>query len=117
RSGPAELGSNAASQAPVVTVVVPGRSTVAGEISATGTLAARREMPVGSVGEGGQVVQVLVEPGQWVKAGQVLAVIDRSVQTQQQASLAAQVSVAAADAQLAQANLDRALKLVDRGFI
>jgi RND family efflux transporter MFP subunit len=44
-------------------------------------------------------------------------VIDRSVQAQQQASLAAQVSVAQADARLAQANLDRALKLVDRGFI
>lgn len=112
-----ELGAQAASQAPVVTVIVPGRSTVTGRISATGTLAARREMPVGSVGEGGQVVRVLVEPGQWVKAGQVLAVIDRSVQTQQQASLTAQISVAAADARLAQANLARALKLVDRGFI
>lgn len=112
-----ELGQNAVSQAPAVTVIVSGRTTVAGRISATGTLAARREMPVASVGEGGQVAQVLVEPGQWVKAGQVLAVIDRSVQTQQQASLAAQISVAAADARLAQANLDRALKLVDRGFI
>lgn len=117
RGGSDELGANAASQAPVVTVTVPGRSTVAGSISATGTLAARREMPVGSVGEGGQVVQVMVEPGQWVKAGQVLAVIDRSVQTQQQAGLAAQISVAEADARLAQSNLDRALKLVDRGFI
>jgi RND family efflux transporter MFP subunit len=117
RGGNEELGKNAASQAPVVTVLVPGRTTIAGEIRATGTLAARREMPVGSVGEGGQVRQVLVEPGQWVDAGQVLAVIDRSVQVQQQASLAAQIAVAAADAQLAQANLDRALKLVDRGFI
>ncbi len=117
RSVPEPLGKDAAGQAPVVTVVVPGRTTVTGRISATGSLAARREMPVGSVGEGGQVVQVLVEPGQWVRAGQVLAVIDRSVQTQQQASLAAQISVAEADARLAQANLDRALKLVDRGFI
>jgi RND family efflux transporter MFP subunit len=117
RPGADELGRNTASLAPVVTVVVPGRTAVAGRISATGTLAARREMPVGSVGEGGEVEQVLVEPGQWVKAGQVLAVIDRSVQAQQQASLAAQVSVAQADARLAQANLDRALKLVDRGFI
>jgi RND family efflux transporter MFP subunit len=117
RGGKQELGKETVNQAPVVTVVVAGRSTVAKEISATGSLAARREMPVGSVGEGGQVVQVLVEPGQWVKAGQVLAVIDRSVQTQQQASSAAQISVAEADARLAQANLDRALKLVDRGFI
>lgn len=104
-------------QAPVVTVVSPGRTTITGEIGGTGTLAARRELPVGVPGEGGQVVQVLVEPGQWVGQGQVLAVIDRSVQVQQQASQAAQIQVSRANADLAQANLDRALKLVDKGFI
>ena len=107
----------AANQAPTVSVIAPGRGTVQGTITATGTLAARREMPVGSVGEGGLVVSVLVEPGQWVGQGQVLAVVDRSVQTQQAASAAAQVQVAQADANLAQANLDRALKLVAGGFV
>ena len=63
------------------------------------------------------VTPVLVEPGQWVSAGQVLAVIDRSVQVQQRASQSAQIEVARANAQLAQANLDRALKLVERGFV
>lgn len=105
------------SQAQVVTVVVPGTTTIAGTITASGTIAARREMPVGVAGEGGQIVQVLVDAGDWVRAGQVLAVIDRSVQGQQIASQAANVEVAAADARLAQANLDRALKLVERGFI
>jgi RND family efflux transporter MFP subunit len=104
-------------QAPAVSVIVPGRTTIAGTINATGTLAARREMPVGVVGEGGRVISVPVEAGQWVRAGQVLAVIDRSVQSQQAESAAAQIQVARADAQLAQANLDRALQLVDRGFI
>ncbi len=106
-----------ADQVPVVTVVEPGRSTVEGTITATGTLAARRGMPIGSVGEGGEIRQVLVEPGDWVKAGQTLAIVDRSVQVQQQASQAAQIKVAQADARLAQSNLDRALQLVDRGFI
>ncbi len=106
-----------AGQAPTVTVSVPGTTTVQGEIQATGTLAARREMPVGVVGEGGRVVSVPVEAGQWVRRGQVLAVIDRSVQSQQAVSSAAQVEVAKADAELAEANLARALKLVDRGFI
>jgi HlyD family secretion protein len=105
------------SQAQVVTVVVPGTTTIAGTITASGTIAARREMPVGVAGEGGQIVQVLVDAGDWVRAGQVLAVIDRSVQGQQIASQAANVEVATADARLAQANLDRALKLVERGFI
>lgn len=116
--GDASSGEEASSaQAQVVSVVVPGQTTIANVISASGTIAARREMPVGVAGEGGQVIRVLVDAGDWVQAGQVLAVIDRAVQTQQLASQAANVEVAAADARLAQANLDRALKLVERGFI
>jgi RND family efflux transporter MFP subunit len=105
------------SQAAAVTVVTPGKTTVAGEIEAPGTLAARRPMPVGVVGEGGQVVRVAVDAGDWVQQGQVLAVIDRSVQVQQAAAQGAQIQVAKADANLAQANLDRALQLVARGFV
>ena len=116
-SRPAPLDVNAAGQAPSVTVVVPGRGSVAGTISATGILAARHDMPVGSVGEGGVIARVLVNPGDWVKQGQLLATIDRSVQSQQYANQQAQVTVAQADSRLAQANLDRALKLVSNGFI
>ena len=105
------------SQAPSVTVVTPGKTTVAGEIEAPGTLAARRPMPVGVVGEGGQVLRVTVDAGDWVQQGQVLAVIDRSVQVQQAAAPSAQIDVAQADANLAQANLDRASQLVARGFV
>lgn len=105
------------SQAPVVTVVTPGKTTVSGEIDAPGTLAARRPMPVGVVGEGGQVLRVTVDAGDWVQAGQVLAVIDRSVQVEQAEAQSAQIEVARADANLAQANLDRSLQLVERGFV
>ncbi len=101
----------------LVTVAAPGNATIAGQIEATGTLAARRPVPVGSVGEGGRVTSVPVDAGDWVRQGQVLAVIDRSVQVQQGRSANAQVEVARADADLAQANLDRASKLVERGFI
>jgi RND family efflux transporter MFP subunit len=104
-------------QLPAVTVAAPGRRQVDRIITATGSLAARRDMPVGVPGSGGQVVRVLVEPGQWVGAGQVLAVIDSSVQAQQASQLAAQIEVARADLQLAQNNLDRAQSLVSRGFI
>lgn len=117
RGDKAAAGADAKGQAPTVTVVTPGRTTVEGTINATGTLAARREMPVGIAGEGGQVVSVLVEPGQWVGAGQILAVIDRSVQTQQVASQSAQIQVARANADLAEANYQRALKLIDKGFV
>ncbi len=103
--------------APAVTVLAPGAGTLQSSINATGTLAARRSVPVGSVGEGGRVVSVNVDAGDWVGAGQVLAVIDRSVQRQQESAQAAQIEVAQADADLAQSNLDRALQLVERGFI
>ena len=116
-AGEADAADAKKDQAPTVTVIAPGRATVEGMISATGTLAARREMPVGIAGEGGQVVSVLVEAGQWVHEGQVLAVIDRSVQVQQQASQAAQIQAARANAELAEANYQRAQQLVGKGFI
>lgn len=113
----AQEQTKGAASAPAVTVIVPGRAQVDHVITATGMIAARREMPVGSVGEGGQVVRVLVEPGQWVRQGQVLATIDRQVQVPQLEQLSAQIRVAEADARLAQSELDRANALVSRGFI
>jgi len=110
-------GGPSSESIPNITVVIPGKQSVQAQISANGTIAARREMPVGVAGEGGQVVRVLVEPGQWVGAGQTLAVIDRSVQSQQAAALSASIRVAQADADLAQAELTRAEALVSRGFI
>ncbi|MGI8705228.1 MAG: efflux RND transporter periplasmic adaptor subunit [Sphingomicrobium sp.] len=113
-AGGAEDGSG---QLPTVSVVVPGRTSVARVITASGPLAARRDQPVGVPGEGGQVIRVLVDAGSWVRQGQVLASIERSVQSQEAAQLAAQVQVARADAELAQNELDRAQALVGRGFI
>ncbi|MEW4466273.1 efflux RND transporter periplasmic adaptor subunit [Parasphingorhabdus sp. JC815] len=109
--------AGAVNQASSVTVVVPGKQDVVHTINATGTLAARRELPVGVVGEGGRVTRVYVDAGDWVKAGQVMASIDRSVQNQQVARLEALVASARAERDIAQANLDRAAKLIERGFI
>lgn len=114
---PAAAAKGAGGDVPTVTVAIPGRQMVERVVSATGTLAARREMPVGVAGEGGLVTRVLVEPGSWVSAGQVLATVDRSVQTQTAAQLAASINVARADARIAQSELDRSQKLVARGFI
>lgn len=102
---------------PSVSVIVPGRSPVAAVITATGSLAATRDMPIGVSGEGGVITQVLVDAGDRVSAGQVLARIDRSVQVQQANQIAASIRAARADADLAQAQLDRAQALVARGFI
>ncbi|GAA4724794.1 efflux RND transporter periplasmic adaptor subunit [Sphingomonas lutea] len=104
-------------QVPTVTVVVPGRSQVGRTIVASGPLAARRDQPIGIAGGGGKVVRVLVDAGSWVRAGQVLAIVDRSVQSQQAAQLAAQIDAARANAALAQNNYERALALQSRGFV
>src|SRR5687768_13829712 len=98
---------DASAQAPTISVIVPGRTSVARVITASGALAARRDQPVGVAGQGGRVTSVLVDAGSWVRAGQALAVIDRSVQAQQAAQLAAQVESARANASLAQANYER----------
>ena len=108
---------SAASQIPSVTVVVPGRSQVARTVTASGALAARRDQPVGVAGEGGMVTRVLVDAGAWVRQGQTLATIDRSVQGQEAAQLAANIQVARADAALAQNELDRSQALIARGFV
>ena len=114
---PAGAAAEGQGQLAAVSVIVPGRTQVARTITASGALAARRDQPVGIPGEGGQVTRVLVDAGSWVNEGQVLATIERSVQSQEAAQLAAQVQVARADADLAQNELDRAAALVDRGFV
>jgi HlyD family secretion protein len=106
-----------AGQVPTVTVIVPGQSQVGRAVTASGPLAAKRDQPVGIAGSGGRVVRVLVDAGNWVRAGQTLAIVDRSVEAQQASQLAAQVEAARANAALAQSNYDRALALQGRGFV
>ncbi len=109
--------ASGAGQIPTVTVIVPGRTEVARVLTASGPLAAKRDQPVGIAGSGGKVVRVLVDAGSWVGAGQTLAIVDRSVQAQEAAQLAAQVDAARANAALAQSNYERALSLQGRGFV
>ncbi|HUP66998.1 MAG TPA: efflux RND transporter periplasmic adaptor subunit [Sphingomicrobium sp.] len=116
-SASSDTPAAAAQQIPTVTVVVPGRSQIGRSVTASGPLAAKRDQPVGIAGSGGRVVRVLVDAGSWVRAGQVLAVVDRSVQAQQAAQLAAQVESARAQAALAQSNYQRAVALQGRGFV
>lgn len=106
-----------AGQVPTVTVVVPGNSQVTRMVTASGPLAAKRDQPIGIAGQGGRVTRVLVDAGSWVRAGQVLATVERNVQSQLAAQQSAQIAAARANAQLAQNNYDRAQSLVGRGFV
>ena len=117
REAALQAAAASAGQVPSVTVIVPGQTQVGRVVTTSGPLGARRDQPVGIAGQGGRVVRVLVDAGSWVRAGQVLAVVDRSVQAQQAAQLAAQVEAAKADAALAQSNYERAVALQGRGFV
>ncbi|APG63276.1 efflux transporter periplasmic adaptor subunit [Sphingorhabdus lutea] len=100
-----------------VTIITAQEANVDKIISATGTIAAKREIPIGVVGEGGLVARVYADAGDWVKQGQVLVSVDRAVQSQSLNALRAQSEISRADLQLAENELNRAKQLVDRGFI
>lgn len=115
--GPKPAALPVVANIPQVTVTVPGKTMVLQTVSATGSIAARRDSAVGVQGEGGRVTAVVVEPGQRVNKGQILARIDNAVQLQTSMQLAASLRSAQADARLAEANLQRAQTLVGRGFV
>lgn len=107
----------AAPAAPRVTVARVGRSSVTTDIQVTGTIAARNTLPVGVEGEGGRVTAVLVEAGEHVRAGQLLARISADVIDQQVAQLRAGLDEARANATLAAADSERAKALGSRGAL
>ena len=79
--------------------------------------AARRDSRSASPAKAAWLRAVLVDAGAWVRAGPGAGRLDRSVQSQNAAQLAAQVQVARADAALAQNEYERSQSLVGRGFV
>jgi RND family efflux transporter MFP subunit len=93
---------------PLVTVLVPGRSDVTSAIAFTGTINARDETAIGVEGEGARIAAVLVEAGDRVQRGQLLARLDNSVAQPQLRSIEAALEEARAAADLAAAEARRA---------
>ena len=116
-SKPAAVAAQQAQEKSRVRVLTPGLVQVAAEISVTGSLAAKYELPVGAEGEGGRVSAIRAEIGQNVAAGQVLASLDTSVMDAQVRAMAASVEEARASARLAKADLDRALPVAQSGAL
>lgn len=102
---------------PQVTVLMPGLSQVSARVKVTGTIAAQYDMPVSVEGEGGRVAAVLVEAGDTVRKGQVLARINTDVLRPQVAQLAAMLEEAKADARLATAEYERVQAVSGSGAI
>jgi HlyD family secretion protein len=93
---------------PVVNVISPTLGNVATRVSLTGVISARNEMPIGPEGEGGRIAAVMVEVGDRVRRGQLLARIDPVVAESQVAAAAAALEDARAQAASAQADFKRA---------
>ena len=99
---------NPADAAPLVTALAPGRSPYTMTVSFTGAIVARYDMPIGVDIDAGRVAQILVEVGDHVRAGQVLARLDTSLISAQVANLRAAVEQNRAEAVLAEADYKRA---------
>jgi HlyD family secretion protein len=102
---------------PTVSVTEVGVSAVPSTVSIIGTIGARYDMPIGVEGDGGRVTAVYVEAGDHVKQGQVLAHLNNSVLEPQVTNLEAALDQARAEAELAQAEYQRAQAVGSSGAL
>jgi HlyD family secretion protein len=107
----------AVSAIPTVSVTEVGVSAVPSTVSIIGTIAARYDMPIGVEGDGGRVTTVYVEAGDHVKQGQVLAHLNNSVLEPQVTNLEAALDQARAEADLADAEYQRARAVGSSGAL
>jgi HlyD family secretion protein len=107
----------AVSAIPTVSVTEVGVSAVPSTVSIIGTIGARYDMPIGVEGDGGRVTAVYVEAGDHVKQGQVLAHLNNSVLEPQVTNLEAALDQARAEAELADAEYQRARAVGSSGAL
>jgi RND family efflux transporter MFP subunit len=93
---------------PLVTVIIPTPGNVLSTVSLTGQISAQNDMPIGVEGEGGRIAAVLVEPGDRVQRGQVLARLNPLTAQSQVLGAEALLDELRADAAAAQAEFARA---------
>jgi RND family efflux transporter MFP subunit len=108
-----EASKNGATPPPVVSVVVPALGQVAGTVAVTGQIAALNDMPIGVDGAAARIAEVLVEPGDHVRRGQVLARLNPITAQSQLDSAAASLDELRASAAVAQAEWARAERARD----
>jgi RND family efflux transporter MFP subunit len=98
---------------PLVSVVVPTLGEVAGAVAVTGQIAALNDMPIGVDGAAVRISEVLVEPGDHVRRGQVLARLNPITAQSQLDTAAATLDELRATAAVAQAEWARAQRAPD----
>jgi len=93
---------------PLVTVISPRVAPVISNVTFSGTIFARYDVPIGVEGEAGRIVAIYAEAGDRVKRGQLLAKLDQSILRPQLNRLGASLEEARAQAALSQAEFGRA---------
>lgn len=116
-SAPVAAGGAQDQSLPLVSVMTPRAQAVKSTVSFTGTIHARYDMPISAEGESGRITAVLVESGDKVRQGQVLARIDQSVLRPVLNRLAAALEEAKAQAALSAAEYRRAQAVAASGAL
>lgn len=99
-----------------VSVTAPTQQTLARNVSASGSIAARDELSIGADAAGVRLVEVLVDVGSRVQRGQLLARGDDAQLRTQLAQQEALVKQARAELAQADSNLERAERIRDSGI-
>jgi HlyD family secretion protein len=102
---------------PLVSATAPGVTAVTSNVTFTGAISARYDMPIGIDGDAGRIVAIYVEAGDHVKRGQLLAKLDESVLVPQVNRLAAALEQARAQAALSAAEYRRAQAVAPAGAL
>jgi len=117
-SGPSAPTTLANEQSiPLVSVMSPGVTAVTSNVTFTGAISARYDMPIGIDGDAGRIVGIYVEAGDHVKKGQLLAKLDDSVLIPQVNRLAASLEQTRAQAALSAAEYRRAQAVAPAGAL
>ena len=102
---------------PLVSVMSPGVTAVTSNVTFTGAISARYDMPIGIDGDAGRIVAIYVEAGDHVRKGQILAKLDDSILIPQVNRLAASLDQARAQAALSAAEYRRAQAVAPAGAL
>lgn len=102
---------------PLVSVMSPGVTAVTSNVTFTGAISARYDMPIGVDGDAGRIIAIYVEAGDHVKRGQALAKLDESILIPQVNRLAASLEQARAQAALSAAEYRRAQAVAPAGAL
>jgi RND family efflux transporter MFP subunit len=117
RGGAAHVALADQQNVPLISVVTPGIRSVTSNVTFTGAIFARYDMPIGNDGDTGRIVAVYVEAGDHVQKGQLLARLDESVLVPQVKRLEASLEQAQAQAALSAAEYKRALGVQAAGAL